>query len=204
MALRSGTPKAVASHDTPKRAPRQISQARLEAARHFCVRRPIRLSLPRLCRIIERPSRKVSRRFHPVGVCRVTRHETVTESHEKTTLFAAASHEANVFRALAFGHDCKWKCRVRQTFAASSHTAFSCHFVRFSCPAASPRPEGRNDALPHREGRQNRSSGEDQPEGKCDLQARVTVRHFSGVAARRCSGLWCIGRRPGRERSHYI
>ena len=38
-------------------------------------------------------------------------------------------------------------------------------------------------------------------DSKSDLQAGVTARHFSGVAARRCSGLLCIGRRPGRERS---
>ena len=129
------------SVDRPQRLGRPPRATRLTDA-HPSVDRNHRPGQPSaIIRSTEFVRRPLSIRQAP-WVLAICSSATVTKSHEKSTLFAAASHEANVFRALAFGHDCKWKYRVRQTFAASSHTAFSCHFVRFSCPAASPRPEG--------------------------------------------------------------
>ena len=74
---------------------------------------------------------KITRNSTKKQHCSSPRHMGPTSS--SLSLLAAIAHVCPLFYMDEL---------VRKTFAASRHAVFSCHFVRFSCPAASPRPEG--------------------------------------------------------------
>ena len=68
--------------------------------------------------------------------------------------------------------------------SATNHVAFSCDFVRFSCPVALPRTEGGNVALAVGEGcRTNKQTNQGNLKVNGDnLQADPQAHHFSRVS----------------------